>query len=270
MKLLFVGGGNMAGALIGGLLKRGWAATDLQVVEIAAEARRVLREGHGIDALDTLPAALSGDHVLLLAVKPQHLHSVAAQLRPLLAGQLVVTIAAGIRTRDLSRWLGGHARVIRAMPNTPALVGAGITALFAPGQVADTDRRQADAILSAVGSTLWVDREELMDAVTAVSGSGPAYVFYFIEAVMQAASELGLSPEQARALTLETFQGAAALARQSDESPALLRERVTSKRGTTERALEHMERDQVRAHVAAAVKQAAERSRELGDELGAN
>jgi pyrroline-5-carboxylate reductase len=120
MKLLFVGGGNMAGALIGGLLKRGWAATDLQVVEIAAEARRVLREGHGIDALDTLPAALSGDHVLLLAVKPQHLQSVAGQLRPLLAGQLVVTIAAGIRTRDLSRWLGGHARVIRAMPNTPA------------------------------------------------------------------------------------------------------------------------------------------------------
>jgi pyrroline-5-carboxylate reductase len=268
MKLLFVGGGNMAGALIGGLLKRGWAAADLQVVEIAAEARRALKDRHGVDALDALPAALAADQIVVLAVKPQHLQAVAAQLRPILGGQLVVTIAAGIRTRDLSRWLGGHARLIRAMPNTPALVGAGITALFAPQGVAEPDRLQAGAVLSAVGATLWVEREELMDAVTAVSGSGPAYVFYFMEALMQAAGELGLGPEQARTLTLATFEGAAVLARHSEDPPALLRQRVTSKHGTTERALEHMERDQVRAHVSAAVKQAAERSRELGDELG--
>jgi pyrroline-5-carboxylate reductase len=268
MRLLFVGGGNMAGALIGGLLKRGWATADLQVVEIAAEARDALKDRYGVDARDALPAALAADQLVVLAVKPQHLRAVAAQLRTILGGQLVVTIAAGIRTRDLSRWLGGHPRVIRAMPNTPALVGAGITALFAPQGMSEPDRRQADAVLSAVGATLWVEREELMDAVTAVSGSGPAYVFYFMEAVMQAAGELGLSPQQARALTLETFQGAATLARQSDESPAALRQRVTSKRGTTERALEHMEHEHVRAHVSEAVKQAAERSRELGDELG--
>ena len=268
MKLTFVGGGNMAAALIGGLLKRDWPVSAMQVVEIAEEARRALEQRYGVDACGQLPAALADEDVVLLAVKPQQLRSVALQLRDVLRGQLVITIAAGIRTRDLSRWLGGHARIIRAMPNTPALVGAGITALFAPPAVSGEDRRQADAILSAVGSALWVEREDLMDAVTAVSGSGPAYVFYFMEALMLAAAELGLDPAQARALTLETFYGAAALARQSEETPATLRERVTSKRGTTERALEHMQRDQIRARVSEAVKQAAQRSRELGDELG--
>jgi pyrroline-5-carboxylate reductase len=268
MKLTFVGGGNMAGALIGGLLKRGWRASAMQVVEIAAQARAALKERYGLDASEQLPPALGDEDVVLLAVKPQHLQPAALQLRGLLGGQLVITIAAGIRSPDLSRWLGGHARIIRAMPNTPALVGAGITALFAPAAVSEADREHADAILSAVGNVLWVEREELLDAATAVSGSGPAYVFYFMEAVMQAAAELGLSPAQARALTLETFHGAASLARQSEEMPATLRERVTSKRGTTERALEHLERDQVRALIVSAVKQAAQRSRELGDELG--
>jgi pyrroline-5-carboxylate reductase len=268
VKLTFVGGGNMAAALIGGLLKRDWLVSAMQVVEIAEEARRALKQRYGVDAFGQLPAALADEDVVLLAVKPQQLRTVALQLRDVLRGQLVITIAAGIRTRDLSRWLGGHARIIRAMPNTPALVGAGITALFAPPAASGEDRRQADAILSAVGSALWVEREDLMDAVTAVSGSGPAYVFYFMEAVMLAAAELGLDPAQARALTLETFYGAASLARQSEETPATLRERVTSKRGTTERALEHMQRDQIRARVSEAVKQAAQRSRELGDELG--
>jgi pyrroline-5-carboxylate reductase len=268
MKLTFIGGGNMAGALIGGLLKRGWQRDDIDAVEIAEAARQALALHHRVRVQAAIPPTLAPDAVVLLAVKPQQLRAVAEDLRTRLQGQLVITVAAGIRTGDLSRWLGGHARIIRAMPNTPALVGAGVTALFAPAGVADADREHGQSILSAVGQALWVEREELMDAVTAVSGSGPAYVFYFMEALMQAAGELGLDPQQARTLTLETFFGAASLARQSEEPPATLRERVTSKRGTTERALEHLERDRVRALVAAAVKQAAERSRELGDELG--
>jgi pyrroline-5-carboxylate reductase len=268
MKLTFIGGGNMAGALIGGLLQQGWQRDDVDAVEIAEGARQALAQQHGVRVHSATPAAFAAGAVVLLAVKPQQLRAVAEDLRARLQGQLVITIAAGIRTGDLSRWLGGHARVIRAMPNTPALVGAGVTALFAPPGVADADRQHAQSILSAVGQALWVEREELMDAVTAVSGSGPAYVFYFMEALMQAAAELGLDPQQARTLTLETFFGAASLARQSPEPLATLRERVTSKRGTTERALEHFERDRIRVLVAAAVKQAAARSRELGDELG--
>jgi pyrroline-5-carboxylate reductase len=267
MQLTFIGGGNMATALIGGLLKRGWNADALRVVEIAPEARAILQQRHAVQALAALPPSLPDAGVVLLAVKPQQLQQVARDLHAILRGQLVISIAAGIRTADLARWLGGHERIVRAMPNTPALIGAGVSALFASAAVASADRTSAESVLSAVGATLWLEREELMDAATAVSGSGPAYVFYFMEALMQAAGELGLSPDQARRLTLETFFGAASLARQSGDSPAILRQRVTSKRGTTERALEVMERDAVRAHVVQAVKQAAERASELGDEL---
>lgn len=268
MRLIFVGGGNMAGALIGGLLQQGWSRDAMRVVEIAPQARAALRERHGVAALEQLPAQLSDDEVVMLAVKPQQLREVAVALRGLLRGNLVISIAAGIRTADLSRWLGGVARMVRAMPNTPALVGAGVCALYAMGGAGQDDRRDAETILGAVGATLWVDQESLLDAVTAVSGSGPAYVFYFMEAVMEAAGELGLSPEQARRLTLDTFAGAARLAQRSDLPPAALRAQVTSKHGTTERALESMERDQVRALIVAAIRQAAARSAELGDELG--
>jgi pyrroline-5-carboxylate reductase len=268
MQLTFIGGGNMAGALIGGLLGQGWKADAVRVVEIVSQARALLQQRYAVEALEALPPGLPDAGVVLLAVKPQQLQQAADALRAVLRGQLVISIAAGIRTADLGRWLGGHERIVRAMPNTPALIGAGVSALFATAAVAGADRSRAEAILSAVGTTLWVEREELMDAVTAVSGSGPAYVFYFMEAVIQAATELGLPPDQARRLTLETFFGAASLARHSEDTPAILRQRVTSKRGTTERALDAMESDAVRAHVIAAVKQAAERSRELGDELG--
>ena len=268
MKLIFVGGGNMAGALIGGLLKQGWRADALRAVDISEDARRNLAARFGVQTAAALPERFDADEAVLLAVKPQNLQPVAAELGARLQGQLVITIAAGIRTGDLSRWLGGHKRVIRAMPNTPALVGLGVAALYAPAAVGAADRQAADAVMAAVGKSLWVEREELLDAVTAVSGSGPAYVFYFMEALLQAATELGLTPEQARMLTLETFYGAASLARESDEPPSTLRERVTSKRGTTERALLHLEAEQVRARIAAAVQQAAVRSRELGDELG--
>jgi pyrroline-5-carboxylate reductase len=268
MSIVFVGGGNMASALIGGLIGRGWKAADLFVVEIAADARRALEQRYGVAVGPDLPPRVAADATVLLAVKPQQMRPVAAALRAALTGQLVVTIAAGIRTADLSRWLGGHARIVRVMPNTPALVQAGVSALYAMPGVDGEDRRRADAILAAVGPTLWVQREELMDAVTAVSGSGPAYVFYFMEALMDAAHELGLDAAAARLLALETFHGAAALARQSGDPPAALRARVTSKGGTTEAALRALEEQAVRERIVAAIKQAAARSRELGEELG--
>ena len=268
MNILFVGGGNMANALIGGLIAQGWPAAGIAVVEIAEQARRALSQRYGLKAHAQLPQSIPDEAIVLLAVKPQHMREVALALRARIAGQLVVTIAAGIRTHDLARWLGGHQRLVRVMPNTPALLRAGVSALYATPAVGAADRRHASAVLAAVGPTLWVDREDLMDAVTAVSGSGPAYVFYVMEAMMQAARELGLDEPAARLLTLETFHGAALLARQGEEPPAVLRARVTSKGGTTERALRVLEEQGVRERMILAVKQAAQRSRELGDELG--
>jgi len=268
MQATFIGGGNMASALVGGLLKQGWPAGELRVVEILPQAREALSRQFGVAVEPTLPDRFDEQEIILLAIKPQHMLEAARHLRPRLGAQLVVSIAAGIRTPDLSRWLGGYGQIVRVMPNTPALVLAGISALFAMPAVAAEARTRAERILSAVGGTLWVEREELMDAVTAVSGSGPAYVFYFMEAVMRAAEELGLAPEQARRLTLETFFGAASLARQSSESPGALRVRVTSKGGTTERAVNAMEAAAVKQHLIDAVKEAADRSRELGEQLG--
>jgi pyrroline-5-carboxylate reductase len=268
MKIAFVGGGNMASALIGGLLHKGYAAGDISVVEVEPAARERLLARFGVLSHAAPGAEIAGSDVILFAVKPQQLRAVAEGLRPLLESQLLVTIAAGIRTADLSRWLGGYHRIVRVMPNTPALVLAGVSALYARPSVTPEERRVAESILGAVGSTLWVEREELMDAVTAVSGSGPAYVFYFIEALERAGRELGLTPAQARLLSLDTFFGAARLARESGEEPATLRARVTSKGGTTERALQSMEHGRVKPLIVEAVRQAAERSRELGDELG--
>jgi pyrroline-5-carboxylate reductase len=268
LRIAFVGAGNMASALIGGLLQQGLAADRIAVVDPDAAARARLTERYAVRASADLGDGVAGATLIVLAVKPQQLHEVARGLQSLLAGQLVVTIAAGIRTADLSAWLGGHGRVVRAMPNTPALVLAGVSALYAMPGVSPEDRERAQAVLAAVGSTMWLAQEELMDAVTAVSGSGPAYVFYFMEAMLQAAGELGLTSEQARELTLQTFQGAALLARQSSEGVDVLRARVTSKGGTTERALKSLEGDAVKQSIARAIRLAAERSRELGEELG--
>ena len=258
----------MAGALIGGLLQQGYAAADISVVEIDAAVRARLAARFGVSTRAEVGLESAGSEVILLAVKPQQLRVVAEGLRPVLNSQLVVTIAAGIRTADLSRWLGGYSQIVRVMPNTPALVLAGVSALYAMPLVPAAARQTAQGILAAVGSTLWVEREELMDAITAVSGSGPAYVFFFIEALEQAAQELGLDAADARRLSLDTFLGAARLARDSNEAPAVLRARVTSKRGTTERALRSMEDSRVKQLIVKAVLEAAERSRELGDELG--
>ena len=267
MKISFIGGGNMARAIIRGLLAKGWAAGDINVIEPDAAKREQLCSDFGIGATDQLPSAAGAD-IIVLAVKPQQLRDVAIFLGSLLRQQLVVSIAAGIRSGDLTRWLGGYDAVVRVMPNTPSQIQCGVSALFATPGVTPAQRQHVEDVLGAVGTTVWLDAESQMDAVTAISGSGPAYVFYFIEAMQQAAAELGLSPEQARTLSLHTFLGASQLALQSSETPEALRIQVTSKGGTTERALDSMEHAGVKAALVQAIHAAAVRSQELGDQLG--
>ena len=272
MIITFIGGGNMATAIISGLIQRGWDRASLRVVEILPAAREKLEQTLLIKTFASVSAESMQTDCVVLAIKPQQMREVAAQLAPLIKNTLVISIAAGIRGSDLARWLGQHniehKRIVRVMPNTPALVLAGISGLYALPDVSAADRASAESILGAVGETVWVDREDDIDAVTAVSGSGPAYVFYFIEALEQAARDLGMSTETARRLAMATFTGASKLAAESPESAATLRARVTSKGGTTERALACMEADAVKAAIGRAVKAAAERSRELGSELG--
>jgi pyrroline-5-carboxylate reductase len=267
MSICFIGGGNMATALIGGMLKRGHSAGKIRVVEINPDARVRLHEEFGVRAVAAVAEGVAHSRVIVLAVKPQQLRSIATEIAPVLNGQLIISIAAGIRAVDLARWLGTQ-NIVRAMPNTPALVRRGMTGLYALSQVAESQREQAENILAAVGHTLWLTDETLMDGVTAISGSGPAYVFYFIEAMQQAAKELGFDTDAARRLTLDTFIGAAKLAESSHEDVSVLRARVTSKNGTTERALLSMDAAAVKAGIVAAAHAAAQRSRELGDELG--
>ena len=268
MNITFIGGGNMASALIGGLLQQGYAATQIRVVEISAEGREKIKREFNVAAVAELAQGVSGSDIILLAVKPQQLSAVAQQLAPLLKNQLIISIAAGIRAADISRWLGGYAHVVRAMPNTPALIRAAVTGLYALPGVSAEQKQNAAAMLAAVGSVLWLEREELLDAVTAVSASGPAYVFYFIEAMQQAAMELGLNETQSRQLSLETFLGTAKLASQSNEDVAALRARVTSEGGTTERAIQAMGNADIKQKIVRAIRAASERSRELSDEFG--
>lgn len=268
MNILFVGGGNMAAAIIGGLVARGRSPATLHAVDVLPEALSRLERQFGIRTSADAGAAAVGAGCIVLAVKPQQMREVARALAPALKGHLVISIAAGIRGSDLARWLGPAVQVVRAMPNTPALVGAGITGLYAMPGTGDTQRRAAEDILSAVGSTFWVGAEKDLDAVTAVSGSGPAYVFYFIEALEQAGRELGLSPEIARRSALETFAGAVKLAAADGADPATLRARVTSKGGTTERAIGTLDDAAVKAALIRAVRAAAARAAEMGDVLG--
>jgi pyrroline-5-carboxylate reductase len=270
MHITFIGGGNMASALIGGLSRNGWDAQRIRVADIDAAARdRVARE-FGIAVYEKASAAVANADCIVLAVKPQHLQAAARDLAAHVSGKLVLSIAAGIRARDIRRWLGGHSRIVRAMPNTPALVLSGITGLYADEDVGAVDRQTAEQVLGVAGATLWVDTEADIDAITAVSGSGPAYVFYFLEALESAARKLGFDDKAARQLALETFSGAVRLAGESSVDFATLRARVTSKGGTTERALGMFEQAQVRAAIERAVQGAAERSREMADELGAD
>lgn len=268
MNITFIGGGNMASALVGGLLRKRWPRKSIGVVEIAGSARERLAREFKVKTYAAPDAKAMKADCIVLAVKPQQMREVARSLRSFLDGQLVISIAAGIRVRDLARWLGDHRRIVRVMPNTPALVLAGVSGLYAPPAVDAADRAAAGKILGAAGAVLWFEREVDLDAVTAVSGSGPAYVFYFIEALARAAQDIGLSAEAAHRLSLETFSGAVKLAAQASEPPETLRGRVTSKGGTTERAIASLESDRVKEAIVRAVKAAAERSRELGDELG--
>ena len=270
MHMLFIGGGNMAGALVGGLISRGTAPADITVVDPSESQRESLVSRFGVEVREAVdPTLIEGSALIVLAVKPQQMRAAVASLQPSVSGQLIISVAAGIRASDLSRWLAGHRRIVRAMPNTPALIGQGVTGLAAPVDLASGDRALAERILGTVGATVWVDDERRLDAVTAVSGSGPAYVFLFIEALEAAALRLGLGAHQARALAIGTVSGAAQLAAQSAEPPATLRERVTSKGGTTAVALAEFEAAGLRELVARAVAAAERRSIELGDEFGA-
>jgi pyrroline-5-carboxylate reductase len=267
MRILFIGGGNMATALIGGLLQQSFKPGDLRVVEVSEQARQRLQQQFGVRTIAAAEGEIAED-VVVLAVKPQQMRAVAADLRAGLRGRLVISIAAGIRTADLSRWLGGHDRIVRVMPNTPALIRSGVSGLFAPPAVNQADRDSAQSILGAVGGVVWVRNESDIDTVTAISGSGPAYVLYFIEALEQAGVELGLNHGQAHDLAVQTFVGAAKLAAGSDDTAAVLRARVTSKAGTTEAALKTMEASEIKRRIVEAVHAAARRSKELGDEFG--
>ncbi|HEV7856868.1 MAG TPA: pyrroline-5-carboxylate reductase [Herminiimonas sp.] len=268
LKISFIGGGNMAAALIGGLAGKLTAADNIHVVDINADALAKLQQQFGVRTTSSIDAAIAACDVIVLSVKPQQMKDVVAQLVPYVKAQLVLSIAAGIRAVDLSRWLGGHNAIVRTMPNTPALIGKGVTGLVATAGVSAEQRAAADAILRAVGETVWLDDEKLIDPVTAVSGSGPAYVFYFIEAMQQAAQEMGLTAEQGNALAISTFVGAAQLAAQSPDPVSVLRERVTSKGGTTYAALTSMEESGVKAAIIKAMKAAAARGQALGEEFG--
>ena len=265
LNILFVGGGNMASAMIGGLLAQGISANSLRVVDPSSEARESLsKRFSGLCCYASLTASAMAVDIVLLAVKPQQMCSVATELGAFLSEQLVVSIAAGIRLADLSRWLGGHPKLVRAMPNTPALIRAGVTGLFAPDVVDALARRQVEQLMAAIGTSFWVQNEPLMDAVTAISGSGPAYVFYVMEAMEQGALDFGFDGPSARQMALETVLGAVQLAASSSESFTVLRQRVTSKGGTTEAAINTMEA----AAVASGIKQGMRAAEARGSELG--
>lgn len=268
LNIAFIGGGNMAAALIGGLAGKLTAAANIHVVDINADALQRLQSQFGVSVSSQIDAALARCDVIVLAVKPQQMKDVVGKIKPYLQSQLILSIAAGIRAADLSRWLGGHEAIVRTMPNTPSLVGLGMTGMAAMRGVSAQQKEQAEAIMRAVGKTMWLEQENLLDAVTAISGSGPAYVFYFIEAMQQAAKEMGLTEAQGTELAIETFRGAAQLAANSSEPVSVLRERVTSKGGTTFAALTSMEASGVKEAIVRAAKAAAQRGQELGEEFG--
>ena len=268
--LAFIGGGNMAGSLIGGLIADGWSPGRIQVADPDAAKTTRLAERFPIMTTRDNSEAIANADAVMLAVKPQILHEVAGQIAPAIRRQqpVVISIAAGIGESSLRGWLGDDTAIVRCMPNTPALVQSGATALYANARVSGEQRSLAESVLRAVGLVLWVDDEAQMDAVTALSGSGPAYFFLFMEALQAAGTELGLAADTARLLSLQTAFGAAKMALESREDAATLRHRVTSPGGTTERAIEVFRQEGFESIVLKALQAAAARSHELAAELG--
>jgi len=268
LSVAFIGGGNMASALIGGLVHQGLPAARLQVVEPHAPSRaRLEADFPGIRVLEVSGPALADSAAVVWAVKPQVLREAAAQAAPHTADALHLSVAAGIRSDSLAAWLGSE-RIVRAMPNTPSLIGRGMTGLFARPAVDAADRDRIGQLVAPTGDYLWLAQESLLDAVTAVSGSGPAYVFYLIEAMAAAGVALGLAAQDAHRLAVGTVAGAAELAARSDDAPEALRERVTSKGGTTHAAISSMESDGVRQSIERALRAAHDRAVEMGGEFG--
>lgn len=270
--LAFIGGGNMASSLVGGLIADGWDPASIRVADTSAQQLERLSQRFPVTTTTDNRAAIAQADVIVLAVKPQSMQAVAQQLADDINQQqaLVISIAAGIRASTLRTWLGADTAIVRTMPNTPAMVQSGATALFANPAVNEEQRSIAESILRAVGVAIWVDDEALMDAVTALSGSGPAYFFLFMEALQKAGCELGLPARTAHLLTLQTAFGAAKMALESTEDAATLRRRVTSPGGTTERAISVLQDGGFEALVSKALQSAAARSRELADQFGSD
>lgn len=266
MRIAFLGGGNMATALIGGLVARGTDARSIAVVEVSPAARERLGARYPVHIAAAPDAPTQRSDVLVLAVKPQDARAALGSIS--INQQLVISIAAGLTLDAISRWLGGHRKLVRCMPNTPALIGAGIAALYALPEVNADEKKKAETILGAVGEVVWVAEERLLDPVTAVSGSGPAYVFWLIEQLAASGEALGLPADVSRKLALHTVLGAAKLAASASESPAALRKNVTSRGGTTEAALKVFDAEKLAERFARAVAAASQRATDLGKELG--
>ncbi|HEY9148789.1 MAG TPA: pyrroline-5-carboxylate reductase [Gammaproteobacteria bacterium] len=266
----FIGGGNMATSLLGGLISDGFAAENIWVAEPDSTRREELAARFGVHTGADNSELVHATEVIVLAVKPQMLHQVCSEIAQAVQSSrpLIISVAAGIRSADIDRWLGGNNAIVRTMPNTPALVKSGATALYANSRVDAAQRELAEAIMRAVGLTLWVEEESQMDAVTAVSGSGPAYFFLLIEMLQQSGTRLGLAEKEARLLALQTAFGAAKMALESTDDCTQLRARVTSPGGTTERAITILEDGGIRELFAQALQGASERASELADQLG--
>jgi pyrroline-5-carboxylate reductase len=267
VNIAFLGGGNMASALIGGLLGKGADARSISVIEMSPAARERLAARFPVHIATAPDAAMQRAEVLVLAVKPQDMRRALASLGGGVRGKLVISVAAGVRIAALSRWLAGHRRIVRCMPNTPALIGAGITGLHAPPEVSADDRKKAETILRAVGEVVWLADEKLLDAVTAVSASGPAYVFWFIEQLAAFAVTAGIARDDALRLAKHCVLGSARLALDSQDAPEQLRKNVTSKGGTTEAALRVFQEERLAERFARALAAATRRGGELGEEL---
>jgi len=268
--LCFIGAGNMAKSLMGGLIASGYPKEHIMATDPTEAQRNQVTETFGIECLADNNDAIQRADIVILAVKPQILQTVCKSIQTSVQNKnpLIISVAAGIRSSDINRWLGGSQAIVRTMPNTPALIQSGATGLYANAIVSPEQKEQAEHIMRAAGLTIWVDEEQKIDAVTALSGSGPAYYFLFMEAMENAAQELGLDAKTAHLLTMQTAFGAAKMVLESRDDCATLRKNVTSPNGTTEQAINTFEAEGLRETVAKAMQAANRRAQELANELG--